>query len=469
MPSIQIVGPSYNLQTRKADCQRSVNLYPAIMEAPGGKAAAILKPLPGLTLFSTLGSVSVRGCEEQDGRAFAVCGPIFYEVFSDGTSIARGTINEGTGPVDIRFNINQVGIVDGTAGGGWFLDLTSNVFTQISAAGFYGTPRLANIDGYGIGVRLDTGQFYICGIDDFSAWDAGDFATAEGSPDNVLSVVASHREAWLLGSKTTEVWDDDDQALDAGVVAFPFDRISSAFIEHGTSGPYSAQALDNTVFWLGQDGIVWRAEGYSPLRISTHAIEEAISTSTNLAGASAFTYQQDGHTFYCLNVPGLQTTLAYDVASQSWHERAEFVDGVYQQHRATCHMYVFGKHLVGCADGTLCEFDRQANTNNGDTLVRDRISPHMATPTYDMQPFAALQIDCNVGDGLPNGQAPLLMMRYSDDGGFSWKNWRTVSLGVVGQRRARAIFRRLGEARDRVWQIRCTEDVPFTIVGAAVR
>lgn len=461
MGAIQIVGPSYQLATRKADCQRSVNLFPAIMEAPGGKSAAILKPLPGLTQFAALGSTEVRGCKEKDGRAFAVCGSTFYEVSADGTSITRGTISSASGPVEITFNINQVGVVDGV--GGWYLDLSTNVFSTITAASFYGTPRLANIDGYGIAVRLGTGQFYISAIDDFSLWDPLDFATAEGSPDNILTVVASHREAWLGGSRTTEVWDD------TGAADFPFERIGSAFIEHGTSGSYSAQALDNTVFWLGQDGIVWRANGYSPQRVSTHAIEEAIGTSTNLAGATAFTYQQDGHTFYVLNVPGLETTWCYDVASQSWHERAELVDGAYQQHRARCHMFAFGKHLVGCSDGTLCEFDTSANTNNGDTLVRDRISPHLATPTYDVQPFSALQIDCNVGDGLPNGQAPLLMMRYSDDGGYEWKNWRTCSLGVVGQRRARAIFRRLGEARDRVWQIRCTENVPFTIIGAAVR
>lgn len=467
MGSIQIVGPSYQLETRKADCQRSVNLYPAIMEAPGGKSAAIMKPLPGLTLFSTLGTATVRGCIEKDGRAFAVCGNTLFEVMADGTSISRGLVGTGASPVDMAFNINQLGVFDGV--GGWYLDMDSLAFKQINAAGFYGTPRIAMIDGYALAVRIGTGQFYISSIDDFSSWDPLDFATAEGSPDNLLSVVASHREAWLLGSKTTEIWDDDDQALDAGVVAFPFDRIGSAFIEHGVSGAYSAKALDNTVFWLGQDGIVWRAEGYSPARISTHAIEEAIATTTDMSGASAYTYQQDGHTFYCLNVPGLMTTLAYDISSQSWHERAEWINGAYAPHRATCHMYAFGKHLVGCSDGTLCEFDRHSNTNNGDVLVRDRISPHLATPTYDVQPFSALQIDCNVGDGLPNGQAALLMMRYSDDGGYEWKNWRTVSLGVVGQRRARAIFRRLGEARDRVWQLRVTDDTPFTIVGAAVR
>lgn len=458
---VPIVGPSYQLRTRKADCQRSVNLYPAVMEALYGKAPAILKPVPGLKLFSSLGSEAVRGVAELDGRAFAVCGSSLFEVFADGTSKNLGFVASSEGPVDMAFNSGQLGVVDGATG--HVYDLITGVLSTIVADGFYGSVRLAVIDGYGIAIRPKTGQFGISAINDFTQWAALDFATAEGSPDNLVGVVASHREAWLLGSKTGEVWDD------TGAADFPFERIGSAFIEHGCAAAFSLQALDNTVFWLGEDGVVWRANGYSPTRISTHAVEEAIQASTDLSGTAAFAYQQDGHLFYCLTIPGLSTQWCYDVSSQSWHERAELVDGAYQPHRARCHMYAFGKHLVGCTDGTICEFDPLTNTNNGDVLVRDRVSPHDATPSYDMRPFSSFQLDCNVGEGKSNGTAALLQMRYSNDGGFTWGNWRTTSLGVIGQRRARAIFRRLGEARDRVWQLRCTDDVPFTIVGALVR
>ena len=215
-------------------------------------------------------------------------------------------------------------------------------------------------------------------------------------------------------------------------------------------------------------GIVWKLAGYTPVRVSTQAIEEALQSVTDTSGAVAYTYQQDGHSFYCLNVPGLNTTLCYDVASNAWHERAELVTGEYAQHRGQFHAYAYGKHLVGAADGKIYQYDPDVNTNAGDVLLRDRISPHQATATYTKNEFSLLQVDCTVGAGLPDGSAPSLMMRYSNDGGGSWGNWRTVSAGAIGERRARAIFRRLGMAYDRVWQIRFTEDAPFAIVGANV-
>ena len=46
------VGPSYVLNTRKADVQRAVNLMPVVNEVPGGKNVAYLDSTPGLTTFS---------------------------------------------------------------------------------------------------------------------------------------------------------------------------------------------------------------------------------------------------------------------------------------------------------------------------------------------------------------------------------------------------------------------------------
>ena len=49
----RFVGPSYDLQHRKADVQSSKNLYPVVAELPGGKAVVYLDQVPGLTAFST--------------------------------------------------------------------------------------------------------------------------------------------------------------------------------------------------------------------------------------------------------------------------------------------------------------------------------------------------------------------------------------------------------------------------------
>jgi hypothetical protein len=67
------------------------------------------------------------------------------------------------------------------------------------------------------------------------------------------------------------------------------------------------------------------------------------------------------------------------------------------------------------------------------------------------------------------GANPLLMLRWSDDGGHTWNGERTTSMGRIGQYGTRAIFRRLGmttKIRDRVYEISGTDPVKVAIMGA---
>lgn len=458
---IPIVGPSYRLDVRKADVQRSVNLYPVIVESGTGKSPAYLKSLDGLTQLASLGA-EIRGFKAANGRLFVVAGSELIELDGSFTPTVLGTIGTNSGPVDFAYGITQLVLVDGP--NGYAMDLATNVISPIGA-NFYGSARVGFIDGYFVFIRPGTDQFYWSAINDATVLDALDFATAEGAPDNLVSLVVDHRELWLFGQDTTEVW------VSTGSEAV-FERNAGAFIEHGCAAALTAQKLDNSVFWLGRDerggGIVWRAQGYSPVRISTHAVEESLQTGTDISQASAFTYQKDGHAFYVLQVPGLDTTWAYDVSAQAWHERAELVNGAFAPHRGTCHAYAFDRHILGDADGNVYELDREAYTNAGDVLVRDRTSPHLATPNYDRIQFGRLEVDCIVGAGKELGAEPQLMMRYSNDGGISFSGWRQTGLGAIGKTLTRARFLRCGSARDRVWQIRFTDNAPFAIVGATV-
>jgi hypothetical protein len=49
---MKFVGPSYTLNARKADTQRTVNMHVVAHEVAGGKAVAYLDSTPGLTEFS---------------------------------------------------------------------------------------------------------------------------------------------------------------------------------------------------------------------------------------------------------------------------------------------------------------------------------------------------------------------------------------------------------------------------------
>ena len=104
---------------------------------------------------------------------------------------------------------------------------------------------------------------------------------------------------------------------------FPFDVIPGGFIEQGTSCIAPPVKLDNSIFWMGGDergaGIGWRAEGYTPRRISTHAIELAWQGYATIADMVSYAYQDQGHSFWVLYFPTANATWVYDVASGMWH------------------------------------------------------------------------------------------------------------------------------------------------------
>jgi hypothetical protein len=459
---VPFVGGSYSLTFRKADVQRSVGWFPSVVESGTGKSPAILQEVPGLTSFADC-AAPIRGSKEVAGRAFFVAGSILYELDSAGVATTRGALNSATSRVDMAYGLTQLVIVDGA--NGYVFDLASNVLTPITAAGFYGSARVAFLDGYFVFIRPGSQQFYISAIDDASDLDALDFASAERSPDNLVSLLGDHGELWLFGEKSVEIWNN------TGNSEFTFERNNGAILEVGIAAAHTAQKLDSTVIWVGNDaagaGTVWMAQGYKPARISTQAVEEAIQRSTDLASAYAYTYQQDGHNFYCLNVPGLDTTWCFDVFTGLWHERAELVDGAYAQHRANSHAYAFGKHLMGSESGKVYFLDKTKGSNDGDVKVRDRISPHDAVPSLDWLYFSGFEVDAEVGVGLNDAEAAI-QLRYSNDGGATWSDWKEGSLGAKGKRHTRVNWRRLGRSKDRVWQVRCTDDVTCSLVNAKV-
>ena len=58
------------------------------------------------------------------------------------------------------------------------------------------------------------------------------------------------------------------------------------------------------------------------------------------------------------------------------------------------------------------------------------------------------------------------MLRWSDDGGYTWSNEYWADVGPRGQYNQRAIWRRLGRSRNRVWEVAMTDPVPMAWIEA---
>lgn len=400
---IGLVGSSYQERSLPFDAQRTVNLYP-VMD-PQGKEVAALYGTPGLKSFATCGVGPVRGeFAANNGRAFVVSHDGLYEITSTGGVTLRGSLSSISGIVSMDENGVQLAICDGVSV--YIFTYSTNVFVKVTDADLPSAGTITFIDGYFVINKNGSGEFYISSLYDGTAWAPLDFATAESSPDDLLRVINAIGQLWLFGSKTTEIWTDNGNA------AFPFAKISGAKMETGILAPHSAVAVDNSIFWIGRDsygkGIVYRAQGFSPQRISTSPVERVIQAAPTPDTLRAYTYQEDGHPFYVITGGGLSTTWTYDILTQQWHERAYLNPlGVFEQHLGACGMFAFDKQLIGSrVNGNIYIMSQDYYSDDGQALKAQRTFTHLSDEGKRMK-TKQLQVDFEMGTPVPQQFGPI--------------------------------------------------------------
>ena len=468
-----ILGSTYVARSVNAADARMVNLFPEVVPE-GGKEPAFLQRCPGLLNLATVGSGPIRGLwtfSSDNNTAFVVSGNELYKINTSYAATLLGSI-PGTGPVSMADNGIQLFIA--CNGPSYIYNNNTNVFGQIIDSDFPGAVSVGYIDGYFVFNELNSQRIWVTQLLDGTSIDPTDYASAEGSPDGVVGLIVDHREVWVYGTNSVEVW------YDAGTPDFPLQRIQGAFNEIGCISAYTIAKMDNGLFWLGADargqGIVYRANGYTGQRISTHAVEWQIQQYGNLTDALAYTYQQDGHSFYVLIFPSANTTWVYDVATGAWHERAGWSDGSFTRHRSNCQMAFNNQIIVGdYQNGNIYAFDLDTYADNGQIQKWLRSWRALPTGQNNLKRTAqhAMQLDMESGVGLATGQGsnPEVMLRWSDDGGHTWSNYRTTSVGKIGEYYYRVWFRRLGmtmKLRDRVYELSMTDPVKTAIMGAEI-
>ena len=128
------------------------------------------------------------------------------------------------------------------------------------------------------------------------------YSTKDGAPDNLVALIVDHREVYLMGEVSSEVW------IDVGAVPFPFQRIPGTSTQHGIAAEFSLTRLGNSFAYVSRNSRgqaqIMQMNGYTPTRISNHAVENTI-TNQYIDDAIAWTYQLEGHEVYVVTFPDI--------------------------------------------------------------------------------------------------------------------------------------------------------------------
>jgi hypothetical protein len=389
----------------------------------------------------------IRGLFTHARVLYSIEGDKLYSIDSGNAKTERGTINSVAGVVDFESNLTQLVINDGS----YLYVYTPSLGTLVEATNYPGGDRISFLDQRINFLYRGTQKFGWTALGNAASIDTLAFASAESSPDILVSQVAFNQDLVLLGEYSTEIF--DTRATES-----VYSRTTAA-IDYGCIAPHSAQKTANSLLWLGREkngqAQVLRMRGHQVVPVSNAALEEGLE-GLELVGSRAFTYQQGKQAFYCLNVPGLETTWVYDDTYGQWHERGEW-DGEWSKWRPTCHAFAYGKHYLGCGND-LCILDPDVHTYAGRVKRRVRIAPVLSAPSRKRVFIPSFEAVCQKGTGAQ------LMLRISDDNGYNWSNWSYATLGRSGQFSGQARFNRLGSAFDPVVELVITDDVPLNLV-----
>lgn len=440
--------------------QSLVNL---LAEANADGSYRTVKDVPGLT---TVADMSASGAGRSNlhvnsGFIYCVVGGDLYRLNEFLTPTLLGSVG-GSGRARIFSNgvpgDNQIMILNGAGAG--FVYTNGGGLVPVTDPSFFATVAGDVLGERGWFVRQDTNEFFGSEISDFTAYNPLTFASGEFNPDVVRQVVAKKSALWVLGGETTEYWQTINN------ITLPLRAVVGASKERGIAAVNSLAESGERFCWFADDNTVRMIEGNQMTKISGLDFELLVrgDGTAEFPGFSvtddAIGFFVDGpvHKIYYLTFPTEGYTWAYDFTTGLEHQRESEGEGFWRIGAAT----LFNNKLYAAdlLNGKLYELDQENKTEDGAIMRRRIVTPSIAADVDFTLPF--LELIMEVGQATDPADDPVMMVRYSKDGGYTWRDKGQVSLGRFGDYRTKVIMRQFGRVartQDLVLEFEVTDNV----------
>ncbi len=403
-----------------------------------GKQPVELLGAPGVVSWCSLGGGG-RGLYVMRGILYAVSGTTLYKVDENGSQTPLGTL-PGSGKLMFAGNGTEIMFSNRYL-------FSNGTVTAITDPDLPAISAIDMVDNYFVYTVDGSNQWGCSDLYSGATYDALDFASTDLAPDDLVTLIADHRQAFLFGQETMEPWwNSGNQGS-----GFPFERVAGAFIELGALARHGVCKQDNTVFWLANDKTIRSVRGQVPVRISQHGVEEAIARYVRVDDCEAWAYTWAGHLFVVFNFPSATltggATWTFDITTNEWHERATYGETSWDMRDSvSCYGKVF---VQQASTGDVGYLSNENYSEFGGTLRREWTYPQVYATNRQV---THSQLELVVAVDTPNGLVPHVNMEYSNDGGKTWALLPMRELGRIGEYRNVIRWNRLGQARDRVYR-----------------
>jgi len=437
--------------------QDCINMYPEV-EKQGSQSRVVLRRFPGLKSFMDLGGSPIRGMKVHAGILYAVASAGLYSVSVSGIAVFIGTI-AGSDIVSMDSDGTNLTIVNGTATA---YNYDGSSLSVISDLDFVSSSKVIYLDTYFAHLRTDTNQFFLSESGSATSFNALDKASAEGAPEDVVSMITSNRDLILFQFDTTEYW------RNTGNADFPFQRQEGTYQERGCLGINTPASVDNDVYFLGDDRIVYRLVGYQSVRVSHHGIETFIRKQSlvDVNAAIGFSITYEGHYWYVLSFPN--GTWVHDITSSKDLQEAQWfqLKSVNQENwRVTSSVVAYGKIMCGDSLGFITELDPDTLNENGNQQIKQRTTGYYHNERNGISP-TRIKLGFEAGVGNDSSLDPQIEMRISRDWGKTFGTPLQRSMGQAGEYGNEATWSRNGISKSVALRFTVTDDVELTITGA---